>query len=393
MQSIIAKVDHLSNGVPMLRATNGVLFVGDSEVTNLGLQVGDVVLCDNDGEWTIGVEADWEPRINVGSVTHVTDTQALIRSGLEIHMRTIPDGIEIQSGDTVAYDERPELLEVVTTERVRASLLGEDGFDVTTVRRLPNADLEWDQFAGSPDIVREAKDIVAVHTDLEARRRLSALGVDPVRGILFEGPPGTGKTFLAQIMAAKSGAMLYLVTTASLGGRLVSESEQRLESIYEDAARQDLSIIFIDEIEVLTRERGSEHDQGSRLVNVFLTNMDGMASHDNVITIGATNRVHDIDRALRRPGRFDREVSFRLPDSADRYSILTARRRVTTGGLDYAGVADATDGWTAADLEAIWKHAGELTVIAGRSAIRNDHFLMGFERARDARANRLNGTR
>ena len=119
-------------------------------------------------------------------------------------------------------------------------------------------------------------------------------------------------------MAAQSKSAFYLVTTASLGGQLVGQSEERLDAIYEDAAKQEMSIIFVDEIDVLTKDRSNAYEHGSRLVNVFLTNMDGVGAPENVLTIGATNRISDIDRALRRPGRFDREVYFRLPNQMDR---------------------------------------------------------------------------
>lgn len=194
-------------------------------------------------------------------------------------------------------------------------------------------------------------------------------------------------------MASQSHATFYLVTTAALGGRLVSESEQRLQQIYSDAAGEDLSIVFVDEIDNLTGHRGNDQDYGSRLVNVFLTNMDGVDAPSNVITIGTTNRVDSIDHALRRPGRFDRQLTFTYPNAEDRLAILRARHRTTAGELDYAALAARTQNWTAADLGAIWQHAGELTVIAGRTAIRNDHFLMGFERAATARTKRLTRAR
>jgi len=207
--------------------------------------------------------------------------------------------------------------------------------------------------------------------------------------VLFEGPPGTGKTFLAEIMAAQSGATFYLVTISSLGGRLVGESEQRLQAIYDDAATQHLSIIFIDEIDTITGHRDGDASSGSRLVNVFLTNMDGVSKVKNVITIGTTNRAGTIDHALRRPGRFDRELTFTYPAEQDRLDILMSGRHVTSGILDFVTVAANTQGWTAAELGAIWQHAGELAVRAERTAIWNDHFMMGFERADSSRAKKL----
>ena len=268
-----------------------------------------------------------------------------------------------------------------------------DDFEVDKTQIELSDSLGWDDFLGFPDLINEAKNIVDVHTQVSSRQKILELGITPVKGILFEGPPGTGKTHLAQIMAAKSKASFYLVTTASLGGRLVSESEQRLEAIYRDAASKVMSIVFIDEIDVLTQERGTDQGQNSRLVNVFLTNMDGVNSASNVITIGTTNRIADIDRALRRPGRFDREISFRHPNRLDRATILRGRAYRTSGDLDYEYVADATSGWTAAELGAIWQHAGDLTVISNRDSIYNDYFLMGFERAQSARQKRLNGNK
>lgn len=367
---------------------DGTLIAGDAEVSELDAEDGDVVIL-GDG-WETGTEKDWEPQQDVGVVEHVNNSVAIIRGNRGLIVRTIPDGQAVETGNSVLFDARPVLLDVVAKRPTQISPLDNE-FDVDSVRSSPNKELNWQDFSGFPDLVREAQDIVAVHTRSESRKKLVGLRVPPVRGILFEGPPGTGKTYLAQIMAAQSGATFYLVTTASLGGRLVSESEQRLEAIYADAASKEMSIVFVDEIEVLTRDRGSEQDHSSRLVNVFLTNMDGVNSADNVITIGTTNRVGDIDRALRRPGRFDREVTFRHPDLADRLAILSARPYSTAGDIDYQAVANETAGWTAAELGAIWQHAGELTVIADRNSIHNDHFLVGFERARTARDNRLNG--
>lgn len=388
MPAVIAKIDHLtSTGLPMLRLPTGVLIPGDASVQALGADIDDVIIY-NDG-WEKGSEDSWEPIREVGVVELVNGTSIIFRTTQGLMERTLPRGWEVEPGGVVLFDARRELIGIVRTKAPQTPP-NEETVDISSFReRLDPERYNWSSFAGFSEIRKEAQDIVAVHAKVEARKALLSLGVDPVRGILFEGPPGTGKTFLAQIMAAQSHAEFYLVTTASLGGRLVGESEQRLEAIYADAAKQEMSIIFVDEIEVLTKDRASEQDHGSRLVNVFLTNMDGVAAPDNVITIGTTNRVDDIDKALRRPGRFDREVTFRHPDRDDRLAIITARSRRTAENLDYEVVADATDGWTAAELGAIWQHAGELTVIAGRTAIYNDHFLMGFERAQTARANRL----
>lgn len=390
MSTIIAKIDHVVGDLPMLRMTDGTLSAGDPNALKIA-NVGDVVVMGTDSVWRRGSVIDWEPATKVGTVDRVARSGVLLQTAYGVVYRTVPAGLTVKPGNTVTYDSRADLLDVVAGESVRPSLLDDD-FNVASIKSTPSA-MAWDSFAGFPDIIQEAKDLVAVHTDVDARRRLTDLGVDPIRGILFDGPPGTGKTFLAQIMASQSNATFYLVSTAGLGGRLVSESEQRLQRIYTDAASEDLSIVFIDEIDTLTGHRGNDQGSGSRLVNVFLTNMDGVSAPDNVITIGTTNLLDSIDHALRRPGRFDRQLTFTYPDVEDRVAILQARPHTTSGDLDYAQVAAETENWTAADLGAIWQHAGELTVISGRSAIHNDHFMMGFERAANARTKRLKETR
>lgn len=386
---LIAKIENKTKkGLPLLRLTNGSLIAGDASVRELSAKIGDVIIYDGVA-WEIGEEANWEPIREVGVVIQLKGSLVLIYSNQRFLYRTLPAGWEIEPGFKVVFDQRRELVDYFEKELPQSSLK-EDEIDVSVFGRdLDESKFEWSAFAGFPEILQEAQEIVAVHSNVEKRKELSSLGVDPVRGILFEGPPGTGKTLLAQIMAAQSKAKFYLVTTASLGGRLVGESEQRLEAIYADAARQTMSIIFVDEIEVITKDRAFGQDSGSRLVNVFLTNMDGVAAPNNVITIGTTNRIEDIDKALRRPGRFDREISFRNPDREDRRVILSARHRHTAGEIDYERVADSTEGWTAAELGAIWQHAGELTVTTGRNSIYNEHFLVGFERAKAARDKRL----
>lgn len=388
--TIIAKIDHVVGDLPMLRMTDGTLSAGDPNALKIA-NVGDVVILGTDSMWRRGSAIDWEPETKIGTVDRVDGSAALLQTAYGVVYRTVPAGKTVAPGNTVTYDSRADLLDVVAEDTVRPSLLDDD-FSISTIKSTPTA-MDWNSFAGFPDIVQEAKDLVAVHTDKEARTRLAGLGVDPIRGILFDGPPGTGKTFLAQIMASQSNATFYLVSTAALGGRLVSESEQRLQRIYTDAASEELAIVFIDEIDTLTGHRGKDQGSGSRLVNVFLTNMDGVNAPDNVITIGTTNLLQSIDHALRRPGRFDRQLTFTYPDVEDRVAILHARPRTTSGDLDYARVAAETENWTAADLGAIWQHAGELTVISKRSAIRNDHFMMGFERAAAARTKRLKETR
>ena len=387
MNSFIAKVKYFADGgTPILELPNGRFVLGDHKLVALSPKPGDVFIsADN---WEEAPSEVWQKITHVGRVQEIEGNSVILKFNEALFHRLIPKDLEVSQGQTVLFDEGPEILDswnhMGSVGSIPSSKESIDSFRT----ELDPERFKWEAFAGSHETRNQAQDIVSIHANLDSRKKLKDLGIDPLRGVLFEGPPGTGKTFLAQIMAAQSGASFYLVTTASLGGRLVGESEERLEAIYEDAAKQTLSFIFIDEIEVLTKDRSGDQEHGSRLVNVFLTNMDGVKAPDNVITIGTTNRISDIDKALRRPGRFDREVAFRTPNHNDRIEILRSGSRKTIEPLDYKLVAEMTDGWTAADLEAIWQFAGELTVKSGRKAIFNDHFLMGYERAKLVRINR-----
>ncbi|MFL0423186.1 MULTISPECIES: ATP-binding protein [Kocuria] len=389
MTTLIAKVDHITHaGLAMLRLPDGRLVAGDNYVSNLHPEVGDVLVLGD--EWGFGSDDDWEPEVELGVVEQVVEDTAIVRGPQGLVARTAPESIGISNSDLVLFNRSPRILKTLGKKPAPPPLF-DDGFNPQSLRKAPNLDLRWDDFVGFPDIKEQAQTMAAVQMRLESRKKLIDLGVNPIKGVLFQGPPGTGKTFLAKIMAAQSGAEFYLVTAASLGGRLVGESEQRLESIYTDAAAQKMSIVFIDEIDVLTKDRANENDHGSRLVNVFLTNMDGVDSPTNVITVGTTNRVGDIDRALRRPGRFDRELTFRSPNLEDRKAILSSGNHVRSENFDYGKIADATDGWTAAEVGAIWQYAAEMTVLSERTRIAYDHFMMGFERAKCSRDRRLAG--
>jgi len=267
----------------------------------------------------------------------------------------------------------------------------DDDFDPRSLIEAPvSEDYGWDRFGGFPEIVDRAKTLVSVYFD--KRTQFTALGVTPVRGALFSGPSGTGKTFLAKIIAHAADATLYVVTAAKLGGHLVGESESRLESIYKHAATQHMSIVFIDEIDSITRSRGNDGGtHSSRLVQTFLTALDGFTALDNVITIGTTNRIEDLDGALRRHGRFGFEILFRNPDEIDRRQILLAQLtgKSVVSDPPLGIIAEQTRGWSAADLNGMWTRAAELTVLTDRTVIGSDHLMMGMEAVAQDRAQRM----
>lgn len=368
----------------MVRLPNGLLLAGDQEIKTLSPKVGDILVYSSG--WEIASDESWEVKAQIGVIEQKSGPdEILIKTPDGYSHKLVHRNARWSLGDYALFNESSSILRVIPQEAARKSTI-EDEASASKFRiDLDPERFQWDYFVGSHEILTDAKQIVELYTTLEGRELISQMKVDPVHGILFAGPPGTGKTFLAQIMAAQSGSAFYLVTTASLGGQLVGQSEERLEAIYEDAAKQEMSIIFVDEIDVLTQDRSNAYENGSRLVNVFLTNMDGVGAPENVLTIGATNRISDIDRALRRPGRFDREVYFRLPNQMDRLEILKSRTPTLASNIDFDKISSQTEGWTAAELRSILQYSGELAVIEGRSRIYNDHFLLGFEKATTAR--------
>lgn len=152
---------------------------------------------------------------------------------------------------------------------------------------------------------------------------MKAIGAKPVKGVLFTGAPGTGKTHLARIIADVSGAVFYQVSGPSIVSKWVGDSEETLRRLFEDAAKRECAIIFFDEIDSIAARRSSDSNgESKRVVAQLLTLLDGFKPDSNVIVIAATNRVEDIDEALLRPGRFDWEIAFDLPTERDRLEIL-----------------------------------------------------------------------
>ncbi len=208
--------------------------------------------------------------------------------------------------------------------------------------------------------VREMIELPLKHPELFKR-----LGIDPPKGILLHGPPGTGKTLIAKAVANESGASFYSIQGPEIMSKFYGESEERLRDIFDKATKEAPSIIFIDEIDSIAPKRDDvKGEVERRVVAQLLTLMDGMSERENVIVIGATNRPDSIDPALRRPGRFDREIEIGVPDRDGRYEIL----QIHTRGMPIEGdeknrerilkrLAQITHGFVGADLAALAREA------------------------------------
>jgi transitional endoplasmic reticulum ATPase len=186
------------------------------------------------------------------------------------------------------------------------------------------------------------------------------LGIDPPKGVLLYGPPGTGKTLIAKAVANESGANFFSIAGPEIMSKYYGESEQRLREIFEEANRNTPSIIFIDELDSIAPRRSEVTGEVERrVVAQLLAMMDGLKERGQLVVIGATNRVDAIDPALRRPGRFDREIEIGVPDRRDRVEILQIQVRNMPLGEDVSleELSEVTHGFVGADVSALCKEA------------------------------------
>jgi transitional endoplasmic reticulum ATPase len=191
------------------------------------------------------------------------------------------------------------------------------------------------------------------------------LGVEPPKGVLLYGPPGTGKTLIARVVASETNAAFFAINGPEILNKLYGESESRLRSVFQEAQRKAPSIIFIDELDALAPKRSETNGElERRIVGQLLALMDGIASRGQVLLIGATNQPNSLDPALRRPGRFDREISLHVPDLHGRMEILRihCRDAALAADIDFARLAQLTPGFVGADLEALCREAAMIAL-------------------------------
>jgi transitional endoplasmic reticulum ATPase len=186
------------------------------------------------------------------------------------------------------------------------------------------------------------------------------LGVKPPRGVLLYGPPGTGKTLIAKAVANETGAFFFLINGPEIMSKMAGEAEGNLRKAFEEAEKNAPGIIFIDELDsIATKREKTGGEVEKRVVSQLLTLMDGLKGRGQVIVIGATNRPNAIDSALRRPGRFDKEIDIGVPDEIGWMEILRihTKNMKLDENVDLAAIAKDTHGFVGADLQALCTEA------------------------------------
>ena len=217
---------------------------------------------------------------------------------------------------------------------------------------------------------------------LRAPARFAAVGAKPVRGVLLYGPPGTGKTMLAKAVAAEASVPFFAASGSDFVEKFVGVGASRIRSLFRSARKAGKGVVFIDEIDAIAKRRGglNSHDEREQTLNQLLVELDGFGPNENVVVIGATNRLDVLDAALLRPGRFGRKVHVPLPDKEDRLEILTvhAEGKPLAGTVDLAAVARKTYGFSGAMLADLLNEAAILCARDDRAEIGPDDVQRGW---------------
>jgi transitional endoplasmic reticulum ATPase len=240
----------------------------------------------------------------------------------------------------------------------RTQILLKDSSQKQTVKSNVGKQITYDDVGGLDDELRRIREMIELplkHPELFER-----LGIGAPKGVLLYGPPGTGKTLIAEAVANESGATLFSVRGPEIIGQYYGQSEERLRDIFKQASESTPSIIFLDEIDSIAPNRDSVSGEVERrVVAQLLTLMDGLGDRGNIIVVAATNREDSVDPALRRPGRFDREIEIGIPGRKARMDILDVHMRgmPLTEDVSVETLAGMTQGFVGADLAALCREA------------------------------------
>jgi transitional endoplasmic reticulum ATPase len=299
----------------------------------------------------------------------VSPTEELNIEGVEEYLTEILEGRVVSRGDVIPLNIMGRKTGLVvnsvmpsgtstayTIHKDTEFILSSSSSKAGTKAGIPR--ISYEDIGGLRNEVQKVREMIELplrHPEIFER-----IGIEAPKGVLLHGPPGTGKTLLAQAVANETNASYYSIAGPEIMSKFYGESEERLRDTFKQAQDNAPSIIFIDELDSIAPKRDEvSGDVEKRIVSQMLTLMDGLEARGKVVVIGATNRVNSIDPALRRPGRFDREIEIGIPDEEGRLDILHIHTRgmplIDDVKLDY--FAKITHGFVGADLESLCKEA------------------------------------
>ena len=385
------KVAELKSG----EAGRGVARIDPEVMEILGIKVGDIVQIDGSKKTAVKVlrggpedankgiiRIDGTTRRNAGTgidervdikkivaknaekITFAPTEQLRIQGG-EDYLRQVMEGRVLSKGDKIALNVMGNKIDLVVNSFAPSgdAVMMANNTEVK-INDKPAAgggeipQVSYDDIGGLDNEIKKIREMVELplrHPELFKR-----LGVEAPKGVLLHGPPGTGKTMLAKAVAGETSSNFTYIGGPEIVSKFYGESEEKLREIFKEAEENAPSIIFIDEIDSLAPKRDEVSGETERrIVAQMLALMDGLKSRGKVVVIGATNRPNSIDEALRRPGRFDREIEISIPDRDGRFDILQIHTRgmPLASDVDLGRLADLTHGYAGADLNALTKEA------------------------------------
>ena len=296
-------------------------------------------------------------------------TEPLRIMGAEGYLSGVLEGLLVNRGDTIPLSimgQRVDLVVVSTApsgpviinRSTQMNVSEETAKAVAAVKEGGVPSITYEDIGGLKDEVTKVREMIELplrHPELFKR-----LGVEAPKGVILHGPPGTGKTLLAKAVANETNVNFYSIGGPEIMSKFYGESEERLRNIFQEAEKNAPSIIFIDELDSIAPKREDVTGEVERrVVAQLLSLMDGLTSRGKVVVIGATNRINAIDPALRRPGRFDREIEIGVPDRDGRLDVLQIHTRgmPLAKDVDLEKLADISHGFVGADLQALAKEA------------------------------------
>ncbi|NDF27481.1 MAG: AAA family ATPase [Nitrosopumilaceae archaeon] len=314
----------------------------------------------------IGEKATLKP-VDAAKAEQITlsPIEKISLEGLQEYMSALYEGHVFTTGDTIIVNTslggKTQLIVTATTPQKPVIVTPKTVFKLGSMTKAVDNSIPritYDELGGLKKEVQKIREMVELpmrHPEL-----FEKLGIEAPKGVLLYGPPGTGKTLLAKAVAGETNSHFTAISGPEIMGKHYGESEERLREIFKQAEENTPSIIFIDEIDSIAPKRDEVTGEvEKRIVSQLLTLMDGMTARGKVIVIAATNRPDSIDPALRRPGRFDREIEIGIPDEEGRLEILQIHTRgmPVDEKIDLKQFARITHGFVGADLESLAKEA------------------------------------
>ncbi|PKL50062.1 MAG: AAA family ATPase [Planctomycetes bacterium HGW-Planctomycetes-1] len=372
--------------------------IDPEDMKNLGLEVGQTVeiegkrktaakvmpcYADDRGKKIVQIDGITRENAKIGLDEKITVERGESRPAKKITLAPLTNGGVLQKDKDAKYiGSLIEGLPLTSGDKIRARLFGTKTCDFMVEDTIPDgvvsvnsttlirvkskegkverAKISYEDIGGLGTQVQRIREMIEL--PLKYPEVFNRLGIEAPKGVFMYGPPGTGKTLTARAVANETDAYFVSISGPEIMGKFYGESEGRLRSVFEDAQKHAPAIIFIDEIDAIAPKRedmGGEKQVERRVVAQLLSLLDGLESRGHVIVIGATNIPNTIDPALRRPGRFDREISIPIPDKNGRLEILEIHTRgmPLAKDVDIEKLASITHGFVGADLQALAREA------------------------------------